>query len=77
MHLQRMAAWRQRRMDRWRIATTIEDPHINYAKLADSMGVAGIGPIENPNDLAPALKRGIEIVKAGEPALVDVVMQPR
>jgi thiamine pyrophosphate-dependent acetolactate synthase large subunit-like protein len=77
MHLQRMASWRQRRMDRWRIATTIENPFVNYAKLADSMGVAGIGPIENPNDLAPALKRGIEIAKAGEPVLIDVVMQPR
>jgi thiamine pyrophosphate-dependent acetolactate synthase large subunit-like protein len=77
MHLQRMASWRQRRMDRWHIATTIENPHVNYARLAESMGVAGIGPIENPNDLAPALKRGIEIVKAGEPVMIDVVMQPR
>src|SRR5258707_11966800 len=55
MHLQRMAAWRQRRMDRWHIATTIRDPFVSFAKLADAMGVAGIGPIENPNDLAPAL----------------------
>ena len=37
----------------------------------------GIGPIENPNDLGPALKRAIDIVKRGEPALVDVVTQPR
>ena len=34
-------------------------------------------PITNPNDLAPALKRGIEIVKKGEPAMIDVVTQPR
>ncbi|HEY5598736.1 MAG TPA: thiamine pyrophosphate-binding protein, partial [Kiloniellales bacterium] len=51
MHLQRMSSWRQRGMnDNWRIATTIEDPNVDYAKLADSMGLAGIGPIENPND---------------------------
>ncbi len=77
MHLQRMATWRERRVDRWKIATTIENPNMNFAKLAESMGVVGIGPIENPNDLAPALKRALEVVKAGEPVLVDVVMQPR
>ena len=35
------------------------------------------GPISDPNDLAPALKRGIERVKKGEPVLIDVVTQPR
>jgi thiamine pyrophosphate-dependent acetolactate synthase large subunit-like protein len=77
MHLQRMAAWRQRRMDRWHIATTIRDPYVSFAKLADAMGVAGIGPIENPNDLGAALKKGVDIVKSGEPVVIDVVMQPR
>jgi benzoylformate decarboxylase/acetolactate synthase-1/2/3 large subunit len=77
MHLQRMAAWRQRRMDRWHIATTIRDPYISFAKLADAMGVAGIGPIEHPADLGPALKKGVDIVKKGEPVIIDVVMQPR
>jgi len=41
------------------------------------MGVAGIGPVETPADLAPALKKGIDIVKRGEPVVIDVVMQPR
>ena len=77
MHLQRMATWRERRVDRWKIGTTIENPNMNFAKLAESMGVVGIGPIENPNDLAPALKRALEVVKSGEPVLVDVVAQPR
>ena len=77
MHLQRMATWRQRRMDRWHIATTIREPFVSFAKLADSMGVAGIGPIEHPADLGPALKKGVDIVKRGEPVIIDVVMQPR
>ena len=37
----------------------------------------GEGPIDNPKDLGPALKKAIEVVKRGEPALVDVVTQPR
>lgn len=45
--------------------------------LAKAYGVAGIGPVENPNDIGPALKRALEIVKRGEPALVDVITQGR
>ena len=41
------------------------------------MGVHAQGPITNPNDLGPAIKRAIEVVKRGEPSLIDVVTQPR
>jgi len=37
----------------------------------------GSGPIENPNDLGPAIKAALAVVKKGEPALIDVVTQPR
>ena len=50
---------------------------IDYATLARSMGWYAEGPIENPNDLEPALARAKAVVKRGEPALVDVVTQPR
>ena len=45
--------------------------------MARAMGVHGEGPITNPNDLGPALKRAVDVVLRGEPALVDVVTQPR
>jgi acetolactate synthase-1/2/3 large subunit len=77
MHLQRMANRHNRGIDRAHIGTTIDDPNIDYAKVAQGMGVHAEGPIENPKDLAPALKRAIAIVKKGEPALLDVVTQPR
>ena len=35
------------------------------------------GPITNPNELGPAIARALAVVKKGEPALVDVVTQPR
>jgi len=53
------------------------EPNIDYAKLAQSMGVHGEGPITDPKDLGPAIQRAIEVVQQGEPALVDVVTQPR
>jgi acetolactate synthase I/II/III large subunit len=77
MHLQRMSNRRNRGVDRSYIGTTIRDPFIDYAKLAQSMGMLGIGPIEDPKDLAPALQRAVQVVKAGDPVLIDVVSEPR
>jgi acetolactate synthase I/II/III large subunit len=77
MGLQRMANRRQRGIDRTHIGVTLDDPFIDYAGLAKSLGVAAFGPIESPADLGPALKQAVAIVKRGEPALVDVVSQGR
>jgi len=77
MHVQRMADRHQRGIDRAGIGCTFTDPNMDFAKLAQSMGVYAEGPIDNPRDLAPALKRAIAVVKRGEPALLDVVTQPR
>ena len=77
MHLQKMAALHNRRMDQASIGTTIENPNIDFAKLAQSLGVFGQGPITNPNDLGPAMAKALAVVKRGEPALVDVVCQGR
>jgi len=77
MYLEDMAARANRGVDTALIGTGLNDPNIDYAKLAQSMGVAGIGPVERPEDLAPAIRRGIEVVKKGEPVLIDVVTQPR
>jgi acetolactate synthase-1/2/3 large subunit len=77
MQVQIMANRHSRGIDRATIGTTISDPPINYAKLAQSMGVYGDGPISDPKDLGPAIARAIQVVKRGEPALVDVLTQPR
>jgi thiamine pyrophosphate-dependent acetolactate synthase large subunit-like protein len=77
MWLQAVAGQRQRGMDRCHFGTTIDNPDIDFAKLAQSMGVYAEGPITDPNALGPALKRAGAVVKRGEPALVDVVSQGR
>ncbi len=77
MLLQQMANRMQRGADRTHIGTTIRDPFIDYGKLAQSMGVYGQGPITDPKDLGPAIKRAVAVVKRGEPALIDVVCQGR
>jgi thiamine pyrophosphate-dependent acetolactate synthase large subunit-like protein len=77
MHLQRMANRHQRGITRAHIGTTIDNPNVDFAKLAQGLGVYAEGPIANARDLGPALQRALAVVKKGEPALVDVVTQPR
>jgi thiamine pyrophosphate-dependent acetolactate synthase large subunit-like protein len=77
MHVQRMANRHNRGIDRATIGTTFEDPNFDFAKIAQGMGLYAEGPITDPKDLGPALKRAVAVVKRGEPALVDVVTQPR
>jgi len=77
MHIQRMANRHNRGITRANIGTTIADPNVDFAKIAQGMGVHAEGPITNPNDLGPAIQRALVVVRRGEPALVDVVTQPR
>jgi acetolactate synthase-1/2/3 large subunit len=77
MYLEAMAGRRSRGVTNADVGTTLKDPNIDYATVAKGFGVHGEGPISDPKDLAPALKRAIAIVKSGQPALVDVVSEPR
>lgn len=77
MHVQRMADRHSRGITRTTIGTTMTDPNIDFAKLADSMGVWSAGPITDPSALKPALQQALDMVRQGQPALVDVVAQGR
>ena len=77
MHIQRMANRHNRGVTRAQIGSAIDDPNVDFAKVAQGMGVHAQGPITNPNDLGPAIRRSLDVVKRGEPSLIDVVTQPR
>jgi thiamine pyrophosphate-dependent acetolactate synthase large subunit-like protein len=77
MWFQREALSRGRSVELTQTGFGLGNPNIDFAKLAASMGVASSGPITDPKDLAAAIKRGIGVVKRGEPYLIDVVTQPR
>ncbi len=77
MDIVELAARANRPTDRATIGTHITNPNVDYANMARTYGVYGQGPITNPNDVGPAIKRAIEVVKRGEPALIDTVTQPR
>jgi acetolactate synthase-1/2/3 large subunit len=77
MQMQVIANRRQRGEDRTYIGNALNDPPIDFATVARGMGVYAQGPIDNPADLGPAIRRALAVVKKGEPALIDVVSQGR
>ena len=77
MHLQRMASLHNRRTDQAWIGNSLRNPDIDYAKIAQGMGVWAEGPIKDPAQLKGALQRALAEVKKGRPALLDVVCQAR
>jgi thiamine pyrophosphate-dependent acetolactate synthase large subunit-like protein len=77
MHIQRLANRHQRGIENAGIGTTLVDPNIDFAKVAQGMGIYAEGPILEAKNLGPAIKRALDVVAKGEPALVDVVTQPR
>ncbi|HSR54905.1 MAG TPA: thiamine pyrophosphate-dependent enzyme, partial [Alphaproteobacteria bacterium] len=59
------------------IGMDIEGPEPDFAHIAKGMDWWAEGPIEDPADVVPAVQRAIEQVKAGKPALVDVIVDRR
>jgi acetolactate synthase-1/2/3 large subunit len=77
MYLTLLGAKYDRDLGRSDVGTALNGPNIDYASIAKGYGLYAEGPITDPKDLGPALKRAIARVKTGEPALLDVVTQPR
>jgi acetolactate synthase-1/2/3 large subunit len=76
-HQIRMAKQRGTPVERAHIGMDMDDPAPDFASMARSMGWYAEGPIDKPGDIAAALKRAIERVKAGQPALLDTITQKR
>ncbi len=80
-HMYKVSRWRRRKPnlgpDTGPIGTMIENPIVDYAKIAEAQGMFAIGPISDPRKMRPAFERALQVVKSGKPALVDIVIQPR
>jgi len=81
MHVQRLSNRRNRVANLGKtmgpVGTSIENPDIDYATMAKSMGWWSAGPIKDPAELGTVLAKAVQVVRAGEPALIDVWSQPR
>ena len=75
-HQGRMAANRGRpEENRW-IGQRIDDPPVDIAAMARSQGAVGIGPIEKPEDLLPAIQQGIAAAREGKACVIDMRVLP-
>jgi acetolactate synthase-1/2/3 large subunit len=77
MYLQAMCNRRNRGIENAHVGVAITDPNVDFATVARGFGVYGEGPIVDPKDLGPAIKRALAVVKSGAPALIDVVADQR
>jgi thiamine pyrophosphate-dependent acetolactate synthase large subunit-like protein len=77
MWVQQVANRRNRGIDRCHIGNTIDDPNVDFCKMAQALGVYAEKAVTDPADLAGAFRRAVAAVKRGQPALVDVVAQGR
>jgi acetolactate synthase I/II/III large subunit len=69
---------RQRSLQDVGVGVSLDRPATDFATLAKSFNLYGDGPIVDPQDIRPALERGLKVVKhEGRLALIDIVTQPR
>ncbi len=76
-HQIRMARQRGTDEAKAHIGMDIFDPEPDFATIARGMGMWGEGPYDRPEDVGPAVRRALKVVKSGKPALVDVVTRHR
>jgi acetolactate synthase-1/2/3 large subunit len=76
-HQIRMAKQRGTDVGKAHIGMDLDGPAPDFATMARSMGWYAEGPIERGEEVGPALRRAIERVKAGQPALLDTITQKR
>jgi thiamine pyrophosphate-dependent acetolactate synthase large subunit-like protein len=75
-HQRVMARERGRPEDNAGHGILIAEPVVDHAALARSLGVFAEGPIVDLAGLEPALRRAVDRVAAGEPAVVEVRTAP-
>lgn len=76
-HQIRMARMRGTDEDKAHIGMDIFDPEPDFATIAKGMGMWAEGPIDVPEKVGPAIRRALEVVKSGKPALVDIITRHR
>ena len=76
-HQAEVAQHRGRPAENSWIGMRISDPPVDIAGLARSYGCWAEGPVEDPDDLAAALARGVEAATSGATAVVHVRTAPR
>jgi len=77
-HNIQIAKFRSRPVENAGIGTHVDNPAVDFKKVAEGFGLYAAGPIRRAEDLRPALEKALAVVKQQKmPALVDVIAAPR
>jgi thiamine pyrophosphate-dependent acetolactate synthase large subunit-like protein len=76
MHQEAVAKKRNRPPENRWIGQRIDDPEVDICAIAEAQGLQAEGPVENREDLIPALKSSIKKVRAGASLVMDVKVTP-
>jgi len=76
LHQERVALQRGRPPENRWIGQAIRDPDIDLATMARGQSCTGIGPIDDPTKLVPAMREAVTAVRAGKVCVVDVRVAP-
>jgi thiamine pyrophosphate-dependent acetolactate synthase large subunit-like protein len=71
-HANRLGDARERPREGRRVGAAFDDPPIDHAALARSMGMWSTGPVSSPEEIEPAFAAALAEIDAGRPALVQV-----
>ena len=77
-HNIQIAKFRSRPVKTAGIGTHVDNPAVDFKKVAEGFGLYADGPIRKAEELGPALQKALAVVKKRRmPALVDVIAAPR
>ncbi len=71
VHQERVARQRSRPVENKWIGQRIGEPDIDIAAIARAQGLEGIGPVHTVGELAQALRRAVELARAGKAVVID------
>jgi len=77
-HQTAITRMRERSLEHVGVGVNLDHPATDFAMLARSFNLYGDGPILEPDEIRPALARGLKVVREeGRLALIDTVTQAR
>jgi thiamine pyrophosphate-dependent acetolactate synthase large subunit-like protein len=76
-HQERMARVRSRPVENRWVGQRLDEPPVDFAGLARTLGVEGFGPVSDPTELPKTYGAALAAIDEGRPALVDVRISPR
>ncbi|MBL8382174.1 MAG: thiamine pyrophosphate-binding protein [Burkholderiales bacterium] len=76
LHQERVAKERGRPPENKWIGQRIDQPDIDIAQMARTMGAVGIGPVDDARELGPAIAEGLAAARAGRACVIDARVAP-